>query len=141
MAEGFARAYGSDVIEAVSAGLAPAAVVQPLTQEVMLAKNIDISEQHSKDLSQIDLRALDLIINMSGRPLPPSIPIEVRDWKVDDPIGRDEAAYVAARDQIESLVMNLILELRHGSVPHTLRRQPAALRRLLDRTERAFRSR
>jgi arsenate reductase len=137
MAEGFARTYGSDVIEPVSAGLAPAAFIQPLTRKVMLAKNIDISEQHAKDLSQINLPLLDLIINMSGRPLPPAIPIEVRDWKVEDPIGREEDIYVSVRDQIENLVMSLILELRRGTRPP--RRQP--LRGILDRTERAFRSR
>ncbi len=139
MAEGFARAYGSDVMEPVSAGLAPAAVVQPLTRQVMLAKNIDIGGLYPKDLSQIDLPVLDLIINMSGHPLPPAIPIEVREWKLEDPIGRDEATYVVVRDQIEHLVMSLILELRRGAqgIP---RRQPS-LRRIFERTERAFRSR
>jgi len=38
MAEGFARTYGSDVIEALSAGLAPAISVSPATIETMKEK-------------------------------------------------------------------------------------------------------
>ncbi|MBV9157982.1 MAG: hypothetical protein JO097_17085 [Acidobacteriaceae bacterium] len=112
MAEGFARRYGSDVIEPLSAGFAPAAIVQPLTQKVMLAKNINIEDQYPKDLDGVDIPSLDLIINMSGTRLPPRMPIEVRDWKIEDPLGRTEEMYIAVRDQIENLVMRLILELR-----------------------------
>jgi arsenate reductase (thioredoxin) len=112
MAEGFARRYGSDVMEPASAGLSPAAIVQPLTKRVMQAKNINIDDQYPKELSSIDLFSFDLIINMSGAKLPVSIPVEVRDWPVEDPIARSEEVYCAVRDQIERLVMSLILELR-----------------------------
>jgi arsenate reductase len=112
MAEGFARKYGADVMEVGSAGLSPASIVQPLTHEVMIQKNIDISEQFPKDLGSVDVASYGLIINMSGVKLPGRIPIEVRDWKVVDPIGRSEETYLAVRDQIEGLVMQLVLELR-----------------------------
>ena len=45
MAEGFARKYGADVMEVGSAGLAPAAIVQPETHQVMNQKNINIDDQ------------------------------------------------------------------------------------------------
>lgn len=112
MAEGFARRYGSDVMEPFSAGFAPASIVQPLTKKVMEDKNIRIDEQHPKGLDSVDVPSLDLIINMSGTKLPSRLPIEVRDWKVEDPVGKSEDVYVAARDQIEMSVMRLILELR-----------------------------
>src|SRR5689334_14588478 len=115
MAEGFARRYGSDVTEPASAGLSPAAIVQPLTKQVMQAKNINIDDQYPKGLNSIDLFSFDLIINMSGAKLPVSIPVELRDWPVEDPIGRSEAVYCAVRDKIEHLVMTLILELRRQS--------------------------
>jgi arsenate reductase (thioredoxin) len=130
MAEGFARAYGSDVIEPVSAGLAPAAIIQPLTKQVMEAKNISLEDQHAKDLSQIDLQNIDLIVNMSGRPLPPDLPVEVREWRIRDPIGCDEATYVAIRDQIEHLIMGLILDLRRENRPA---KRPPSLRSMLGR--------
>ena len=114
MAEGFARRYGSDVLEAGSAGLSPASIVQPLTKKVMEDKNINIDDQYAKDVSSADPSKYDIIINMSGVKLPSRIPIEVREWKVEDPIGRSEETYVSVRDQIEHLVMKLILELRRG---------------------------
>ena len=136
MAEGFARTYGSDVIEPVSAGLSPAAYIQPLTKKVMEAKNIRIDDQHAKDLGQIDLPSLDLIVNMSGRTLPPGIPIEVRTWKVEDPIGQDEATYVEVCNEIENLVMGLILDLRRGTRPI---KRPPSLRTMLSRSSRVAR--
>ncbi len=130
MAEGFARTYGSDVLEPVSAGLAPAAIIQPLTKQVMEAKNISLDEQRAKDLGQIDLEKVDLIVNMSGKPLPPGIPIEVREWRLEDPIGQDEETYITVRDQIERLVMGLILDLRREKRPA---KRPPSLRTMLGR--------
>jgi arsenate reductase len=112
MAEGFARRYGSDVLEPASAGLAPASIIQPLTRKVMEEKNIRLDGQYPKDLSAVDLGKFDLVVNMSGMPLPGRVPAEVRVWNVEDPIGREEEVYLAVRDQIEMLVMQLILELR-----------------------------
>ncbi len=112
MAEGFARRYGSDVLEPFSAGFSPASIVQPLTKKVMEAKNIKIDHQHPKSLDAVDVSSFDLIVNMSGTKLPSRLPIEVRDWKVEDPIGKPEETYATVRDQIEMSVMRLILELR-----------------------------
>src|SRR5579875_327057 len=117
MAEAFARAYGSDVMEPLSAGLAPAYIIQPLTKQVMEAKNISLEGLYAKDLGAIDLTTVDLIVNMSNRPLPPGIPVEVREWRVEDPIGQDEETFIAVRDQIERLVMGLILDLRRAKRP------------------------
>lgn len=117
MAEAFARTYGSDVMEPLSAGLAPADIIQPLTKHVMEAKNISLEGQYAKDLSSIDLRNIDLIVNMSNRALPANTPVEVREWHLEDPIGKDEETYIAVRDQIERLVMGLILDLRRAKRP------------------------
>ena len=112
MAQGFARCYGSDVMEAESAGLAPAYIVQPLTKKVMAAKNINLDDQYPKDLGSVNLRDVDVLINMSGTPLPARLAVPVRDWKVLDPIGRPEEVYEKVRDEIELGVMQLILEFR-----------------------------
>jgi arsenate reductase (thioredoxin) len=112
MAEGFARKYGSDVMEVGSAGLAPAPIVQPLTKKVMEDKGIRIDDQFPKDLSSLPLSTYDVLINMSGVKLPGRIPMEIRDWQVSDPIGQPEEVYVRVRDQIEMLVMQIILEFR-----------------------------
>jgi protein-tyrosine-phosphatase len=113
MAEAFARVYGSDVIEAWSAGLAPALAVPPDTIRAMDEKNIDIRAHFPKSLIHLAPQKFDLIVNMSGRPLPnPSTPVRV--WKVADPIVVDYRAHCEIRDQVESLVMNLILEIRRA---------------------------
>ena len=113
MAEGFARRYGSDILECESAGLAPASIVQPMTKKVMEAKNINIDEQYPKGLDTISLQELDLVVNMSGTRLPPHLTLAVREWTIEDPIGRPEDLYIEVRDQIEMLVMHLILQLRN----------------------------
>ena len=115
MAEGFARKYGSDVLEPSSAGFAPANIVQPLTKKVMEAKNINIDDQFPKDLDQVGVAQFDLVINMSGNKLPDRIPVEVREWAVEDPIGQSEEIYVQVRDQLENQVMRLILDLRRDA--------------------------
>jgi len=110
MAEGFARTYGKDVLEPQSAGLAPAMVVPEETRQTMEEKNIDISAQFPKSVSLFPDGYFDLVVNISGYPIPRhSTAVE---WKVNDPIGEPPEVYRAARDQIEQLVMKLILELR-----------------------------
>jgi arsenate reductase (thioredoxin) len=115
MAEGFARKYGSEVMEVGSAGLAPANIVQPLTRKVMEEKGVLIDDHFPKDLSTLPVWTYDVLINMSGVKLPARIPIEIRDWQVKDPIGQPEEIYVRVRDQIETQVMHLILEFRRDA--------------------------
>jgi arsenate reductase (thioredoxin) len=110
MAEGFARAYGKDVMTPESAGLAPAMVVPAETRQTMAEKNIDISAQFPKPVNLFPSGHFDKVVNISGYPIPghPS----TLDWKVGDPIGGSAEQYRDARDQIEHLVMKLILDLR-----------------------------
>ena len=115
MAEGFARKYGSDVLEPSSAGFAPANIVQPLTKKVMEAKNINIDDQFPKDLDQVGVAQFDLIVNMSGNRLPGRVSVEVREWPIEDPIGQSEDIYVKVRDELENQVMRLILDLRRDA--------------------------
>jgi protein-tyrosine-phosphatase len=130
MAEGFARQYGSDVMEVKSAGLSPAAIVQPLTFQVMEQKNIKLDGQNPKDLSSVAIADFDLLVNMSGVKLPSRIPLPVREWKIEDPIGRSEEVYCTVRDQIEDLVMRLILEFRREVMHKTKERRSGAFARL-----------
>ncbi len=116
MAEGFARAYGSDVLAPASAGLSPALSVAPLTHQVMLEKNIDVGDVYPKSIGMLK-GPFDLIINMSGRPLPPDLGSHVEEWTVRDPIGESEEVYREVRDQIEQRVMRLVLAARSRKPP------------------------
>ncbi len=108
-----------------SAGLAPAPIIQPMTQKVMEEKNINLDNQFPKSLDAVDVRSFDLIVNMSGMKLPKKMPIEVLDWKIEDPIGKPEDVYVAVRDQLEMAVMRLILRFRRERKPNA--QQPAGV--------------
>ena len=110
MAEGFAHTYGKDVMAPHSAGLAPAMVVPEETRQTMAEKNVDISAQFPKPVSLFPNGHFDLVVNISGYPIP-GYPLAV-EWKVSDPIGGSPELYSATRDQIEHLVMMLILGLR-----------------------------
>ena len=113
IAEGFARAYGSDVMEASSAGLSPTPQVAPETIATMAEKGIDISGHFPKPYDPRYARA-DLIVNLSGGPLPGPAPAEVRTWKVEDPFQRSRQVYQRCCQEIENHVMQLILELRRA---------------------------
>ena len=112
MAEGFATHHGSDVLTAESAGLAPAGVVVDQTVRSMSGKNIDISSHYSKAFRIDEANDFDLVVNMSGYDLPQGIGVPVVEWDVPDPIGESDEVYVTVRDQIETLVMQLVAELR-----------------------------
>jgi len=120
MAEGFARAYGADVMEARSAGIAPAAVVSPLTIQTMREKNIDVSKAWPKTLREAKTEGWDLIVNMSGERLAAKAVGPTEEWKVRDPIGESAEVFREVANQIEQLVMRLILNLRAGRGPHAI---------------------
>jgi arsenate reductase len=114
MAEGFARAYGSDVMRAASAGVAPALMVAADTRRAMKEKNIALDDHFPKSVEQLARAQFDLVVNMSGVELPETLGT-IRTWKVRDPIGTKYDAHCAVRDEIEKLVMDLILEMRRSA--------------------------
>lgn len=113
MAEAFARAYGSDCLTVHSAGLSPAADLPPLTRQMLSEKRIPSEGQFPKGLEAFPGQAFEVIVNLSGEPLPPGVSADrLIDWNVRDPIGQSESVYRAVAAQLEGLVMRLILELR-----------------------------
>jgi arsenate reductase (thioredoxin) len=111
MAEGFARKYGNDCLAVQSAGLSPAAIVQDETHRTMLARGVVLAGQFPKGIELLAREPFDLIVNMSGHPLP-KMNGRVETWPVKDPIGLSEEVYATVADQIEQRVMRLIVELR-----------------------------
>jgi arsenate reductase (thioredoxin) len=115
MAEGFARAYGPDVMEPSSAGLYPASIVSPLTKKVMLEKNIDISKHFPKGLEGLPPGDVDVLINISGQTAPAPKGGVVEEWKIRDPIGLSEEVFREVANEVEQHVMRLVLSLRNRS--------------------------
>jgi protein-tyrosine-phosphatase len=110
MAEAFARAYGSDVLIAESAGLNPAAEMPALTRQILAERNIASDGQFPKGI-EVLREPFDVVVNLSGQPL--SVPgARVVDWSIPDPRGHSDEFFRDTAAQIERLVMRLILELR-----------------------------
>ncbi len=112
MAEGFARAYGGDVMRVESAGLAPAGIIVPPTLAAMEEKNLSLEGQFPKGLQVFRPEDFEIVVNMSGLLLPPAWRERAEIWHVRDPIGQSAEVYRAVRDEIETRVMRLILALR-----------------------------
>jgi arsenate reductase len=114
MAEAFARVYGSDVLVPASAGLAPAGSVARDTTRAMAEKDIDLRHHFPKAVRNLGRAQFDLVINMSGSAIPAGqIPgAQEVEWDVDDPVFMKYEDHCKVRDQIETLVMKLILDLR-----------------------------
>jgi arsenate reductase len=112
MAEAFARRYGSDAAEVSSAGLSPAGSIPDLTKAVMLDKNIALDSQFPKGIEIVPKQRWDVVVNISGQPLPSVDAERIVEWKIQDPMGQRQVVHEKVRDEIENLVMRLILELR-----------------------------
>ena len=130
MAEGFARKYGSDVMEPHSAGLFPAAIVAELTGKVMMEKNVDVSGQFPKGLEEVPPGPFDIVINMSGQRMPVPQGVTLEEWKVRDPIGLSEEVYREVGNEIEQRVMRLVLMLRAKQQPRARRTAGKPARRI-----------
>jgi len=114
MAESIAAHIASDVMEVSSAGIVALGVVQSATRQTLAKNGYPADALESKPLDSIDLDAVDIIINMTGRPgltLFPN-PAKVEDWDVEDPYGSDAATYQRVFEHIESRVVHLVGKVR-----------------------------
>jgi protein-tyrosine-phosphatase len=114
MAEGIALHVASDVMEVSSAGLAALGCVQSLTKLTLAKNGYPAGGLHSKPLENVDLKAADIIINMTGRRGLLLFRSQVEDWDVEDPYGSDAATYQRIFVDIERRVAELAERLRNA---------------------------
>jgi protein-tyrosine-phosphatase len=115
MAEALARHLAPDLIAASSAGLYPLGYIAAPTLAVLAESGIGCQGQTSKPLREADLRAADLVVNMTGRAakyLFDDRMLPVEDWDVGDPFGSDLEVYRKIRDEIERRITDLAARLR-----------------------------
>ncbi|WP_434631983.1 arsenate reductase ArsC [Thermoanaerobacterium thermosaccharolyticum] len=116
MAEGFAKHYGSDVLEVYSAGTKLAERVNPNAVEVMKEVGIDISSHKPKLLDEIPSK-VDILITMGCNVECPYIPCKLKeDWGLDDPDGKPLEEFRKTRDIIESKVKELIKRVKNNEI-------------------------
>ncbi|MFQ5458519.1 MAG: arsenate reductase ArsC [Myxococcota bacterium] len=119
MAEGFARAKGSDALAASSGGVSPKGI-HPLTPQVMAERDVDISAQTSKGFHPADAAGADLVITLCGnaRDRCPVLPagVDKRHWPLADPAAAPPESALAefrrVRDEVEARVSDLVDEIR-----------------------------
>ena len=107
MAEGFLRKYAGDRFEVHSAGLKPAAQMNPLAVQVMQEVGVDISGQHPKGvkdyLGQISVHALIIVCAGAEKNCPSIWPgaLQRFHWPFEDPaafVGDEESTLAKFRE-------------------------------------------
>jgi arsenate reductase len=112
MAEGFARFYGKNVIEAYSAGSNPSGKINPSAIEVMREAGIDISSQFSKGFKDLPVSQFDYVVTMGCHDLCPFIPAKKNiEWDIDDPKGKPLYSFRQVREKIRDKIRHLIIAI------------------------------
>ncbi len=116
MGEAIARYDAADVIEAFSAGLNPLGYVAELTKQTLVRNGYSADGLTSDPLTPEISEAVEIIINMTGRPREESfstgVHAKVEDWIVQDPYGADPETYQRVFEGIKRRVNQLALGLR-----------------------------
>jgi arsenate reductase len=119
MAEGFAKTLGKGKIEVVSSGL-EASQVRPEAIATMKEIGIDITNQHSKPLSDFKPEDFDVVISLCGCGV--NLPTDwvlrdvFEDWQLDDPAEQPEI-FPRVRDEIKERVTHLIESVKEEVTP------------------------
>ena len=110
MASAFTRYHAGDKIEVESAGSAPAEEVDPLMEEVMGEKGIDLGYYKPKSIEEvIPSETPDLIVSMGCEVACPNIPgVAKQEWDLPDPSGKSVGFMRQIRDDIEERIGKLI---------------------------------
>jgi protein-tyrosine-phosphatase len=113
MAAGFLRSIMGGEIDAFSAGIEPAELVDPHVVQAMAEAGIDIAFEKPKLLRKGALGLADLVITMGCRDAVPAYPGKrYEDWQLADPSGRPIEEVRTIRDEIKARVEALASELQ-----------------------------
>ena len=110
MAAAFAQHLAGGKIEAFSAGSSPAAAINPVMEEVMGEKGLDMAfrRPQSIEAAVADTKP-DIIVTMGCGEACPAIPgAKHEDWALDDPAGQSIDFMRNIRDDVEKKVQHLV---------------------------------
>jgi arsenate reductase (thioredoxin) len=114
MAAAFLAHHGGDRVVVRSAGTAPADTINAAVVEAMNEVGIDLhaSQAHPKNLTDDAVNASDVVITMGCGDTCPYFPGKrYLDWPLADPAGQGVEAIRPIRDEIETKVLRLLVEL------------------------------
>lgn len=115
IAEALGQSLGCDVFESYSAGTeVKPQINQDAVRLMKDIKQIDMEQtQYSKLIA--DIPAVDVVITMGCNVQCPMLPCKYReDWGLDDPSGKEDAAFVQTIETITSKVLNLKQRIAGG---------------------------
>lgn len=117
IAEALGKHFYSDVFESYSAGTE---VKPKINQDaVRLMKevyHIDMEKDQYSKLLQ-DIPSVDIVITMGCNVNCPYLPCQYReDWGLDDPSGKEDAAFLKTMEQIESKIHDLSSRIQNGLI-------------------------
>ncbi|HSQ55414.1 MAG TPA: arsenate reductase ArsC [Gemmata sp.] len=115
MAQGFARMYGGDRVEALSAGSRPSGKVNPKAVAAMAELGCDLSTHTSKSVAEYNGEEIDAAVTMGCGDACPLVKANRRiDWQIPDPRDMEPKEFNAVRDLIGAKVKELLKELGVG---------------------------
>ena len=115
MAEGFAKYYGKDAVEAYSAGSSPSGKVNQSAIVVMRELGIDILSNASKGFRDLPVIEFDYLVGMGCKDACPFSPVAAAkrvEWEITDPKGQPIEFFRKTRDEIFSKVKGLVDEIK-----------------------------
>jgi arsenate reductase len=110
MAAAFLDQLGQGTVESRSAGVTPAAAVDPSVVEAMREVGIDLDGATPRELTDDIARGADVVVTM-GCDCPVFSGSRYLDWALEDPEGRNLAVVRDVRDEIRHRVEVLLTEL------------------------------
>ncbi len=113
MAETFANAYGSDIVEATSAGFMPARTSSQTARRLMSEKGLELELTAPRRYTNAELEAADFIVNMCEFGLPKTTAPVVK-TKFPDPVGKPDEERREIRDRIEVFVQVMLAQFRQA---------------------------
>ncbi len=120
MAEVFAVAYGDDDMDFFSVGLVPAGFVRPQALTVLEEMGLEMSWEHPRYLLPEHMIGVDYLVTINcvvDEPRMFHFQGAIIRWTVENPLnkGLDLNHYRRTRDQVASMVKELVEALRSGT--------------------------
>jgi len=116
MAEAFARLFGSEDIEAYSAGMAPVQALDPRCIPMMQEVGCDLARQHTKSLQSLADTRFDVVVLIDESEAASQEGLALTGhWRIADPADLPDARYREIRHDIGSRVRGLLNALEAGT--------------------------
>ena len=109
---GWLRHLAGDRIRVLSAGSSPSETVNPTAVEAMAEVGVDISFNRPQLWTDAMVRDVDVVVSMGCGDECPVYPGTQRlDWQLEDPAGQGMEMVRGVRDEIQTLVEELLEDL------------------------------